>query len=322
MTQITTASGQIITQDQALQFAASVGNDVRKIAEKAREVGLADTAEGKSFLAKTFNTDVATVEKHLGGGASGNTSTSSSDRSAYKATNSNSSSNGAASSKKTARRQQSGTLVATGDNASTGRSASASKSSGVVPITPLEVPVVRAVVHGAGNENVKDDEINDWIAAEPRTTRQMLEKMVELNLSAAQVGKAMGKTEEQINAALLDLGLDKESLDAKEVENFIPIKADEAEKVFDTVHGAGNHKISRDDIRTWMNAAPRTAREILDAMVANDVSLTQAGRAFDLTDAQMQGVIKEYGLDPNRLVTTMVSGWTDEDALRFIEKHP
>ncbi len=208
-------------------------------------------------------------------------------------------------------------------------SASSTKTNGAPPLSrnaisipPLAAATVGAVVHGAGNNQIKDEDIRAWMAAEPRTPEQVLAAMVQYGVSAAQIGKALGKTPEQTEEMVAEYGLDEETLAYREVEHYIEVQPEEAEAVFETVHGAGNTAIANEDIKAWFDAAPRSAREVLDAMMKYGVSINQAGRALNLTTDQIDGIVKEYGVGLSRLAVTMTEGWTEEDFQDYIKNHP
>ncbi len=291
-------------------FVANHKDDLRFVAETAIKegVGLKQIAEATGSSFESIEATAKSLGYQITGGGGG-AGTDSSNKSGTSVVNGG------------------GSVGAVASGSSIGTSSSSASSRRNLPpkaiaVPPLAAATVSAVVHGAGNSQIKDEDIRAWAKAEPRTPEQMLEAMVAYNVSAAQLGNALGLSPKQVDDIVKEYGLDKETLEFREVENHIDIQPEKAEAIFEAVHGGGNDSITDDDIKAWFEAAPRSPREALDAMVKYGVSINQAGRAMGLSAEAIQGLVKEYGLGLNRLAVTMTEGWTEEDFQKYLKNHP
>ncbi len=179
MLSIATPGGVLTTAPQVLQFAAGVGNDYDKVANKAIELGL-NNEEGKTFLAEVFGTDVVTVGRYMQAHAP----------------------------------QSSNASLPAADQAQTSNLADPA-----IALTPSQAAVVFQAVHGAGNPQVLDVDIQAWLAR-PRTAQEMLAAMVEHQVSAVQVGRALGLSAQRVQEVLVEYGLDAQTLVQKEVQGW------------------------------------------------------------------------------------------------------
>lgn len=286
MTQITTNSGQTVTSQQALTFAASVGNDYAKVAAKAKELGL-NSQEGKKFLAEVFKTDVRTVSNYLDSNASASTSyqPSASSGLPYPSTSPNTSS----SPKSTV-------------------------------LTPTQASVIRKAVHGSGNAEIKDEDIQAFVAA-AQSDDELIAGMVYYDVNATQVGRALGMNAEQVQGWLHAHGADETSLKNKEVENYVAMTPPQASAVFKAVHGAGNKSISNEEIQAWFSQ-PRQPREVIAAMTERGISASQVGEALGLNPQRLEELLAEYGVDQHTLINREVDGWSDEDLQSALTEMP
>lgn len=197
------------------------------------------------------------------------------------------------------------------------------KSPNAISITPIQAIPVREAVHGEGNKDISDEEIQAWFAEAPRSPEDVMAAMVHYGVSAKQAGHAMGYSDLRIEQELVNYGLDKEALNAKQIENLVAIRPEQAETVFEVVHGAGNDNVSDEDIRAWANAHPAaTPDEVVEAMVSYGVSANQVGKALGLDQQHLQVLVAEYGLTSVRLASVMTQGWTKEDFNKYLAEHP
>lgn len=201
MTQVATSSGQVVTSQQALVYAASVGNDPNKIAAKANELGL-NSQEGREFLAQTFGTDIATVRNYL-------------DSNRYTRSGAGDAGGAAQTSVGVQDAQQAAVPI---------NLANAQK----VAVTPQEAPKVFDTLYGAGNASVNTEDIRAWFSVVSRSASDVVDAMVAHNVSAAQLGRALGLTAAQLNETLVAYGLDQQTLVALEVDQWSEEDFDQA----------------------------------------------------------------------------------------------
>ncbi len=265
MTQITTSSGQVITTQQALAFAASVGNDPNKVAAKANELGLNSEA-GKKFLAETFKTDTKTVANYI---------------------SSNQSSRVVVGGDVAA---GAGGEVATpsGGSAASVATQSGAPSAQKIAISSKQAPVVFRAVHGAGNEGVADQDIQAWFSAKSRTAEETLVGMVERGISAAQVGRALGLSNSQVNDWLVGHGLDQQTLIAAEVVDWT--EGDLSRAVDGLSTKQDGLSVSQSNLESRYNGvAP-----LMDEARAAEDAAAEKRSAYDALSAKFEPAFAEY----------------------------
>ncbi|HRK56507.1 MAG TPA: hypothetical protein PLQ67_03170, partial [Burkholderiaceae bacterium] len=299
MTQITTSSGQVITAEQALQYADSVDRDYRKVALAAKKLGL-DNEAGKKFLAQTFKTDAATVDK------------------VFKEATVIASNSGAEVAQRVAGGGQAVNKAGgrAADQAAPsihGAPIARQPGSSRIELTPTQAGIVRGVIFGAGNQGVSNQDIQSYAALE-RSPEALLSDMVRAGLSAQQAGRALGLSAADVSTWLETHGVDERSLEAREVANRVQISPQEAGAVFAAVYGAGNRSVPDELIQDWFKAHPHPSpRQVIETMVAHNLSAAQVGRALDLSAQRVQELLFEYGVDQQSLINKEVEGWTQAD---------
>lgn len=183
-----------------------------------------------------------------------------------------------------------------------------SSSPNAVELSPMSATSVREAIYGEGNEEISQSEIRGYLESRWKNPYDVAVYFAVNKVNAKQVGEALGLSERQVTAALLDYGLDENSLRYAETKNYIPISQSSAETVFSVLYGPENKKILDEDIRAWFGVVPRSPKEILDQMVEHGVSAAQFARALGLSGTQLQVQLVEWGLTPKRLAEAVVGG--------------
>lgn len=141
------------------------------------------------------------------------------------------------------------------------------------PVRAADSAAAVAILYGAGNDQLTDAEIRDYISRPGRTAQEVLDGALANGVSAAQIARAMeGDPDyslDAINQALAYVGVSP----AKAAADPLDFRAE-------TLFGSGNVNVSVQEIQDFINQPGRTSRQVLDAALEHGVSAEQIAYAM------------------------------------------